>query len=50
MEKNAMGFAKDFEHIVKDAADNVKNVVDNVTKKAEKHDEDKPHDNDGAEG
>jgi hypothetical protein len=50
MEKNAAGFTKDFEHIVKDAADNVKNVVENVTKKAENHDDNEPHDNDGAQG
>lgn len=44
LEKNAAGFARDFEHVVKDAANNVKNVVENVTKQTEKHDEDAPHD------
>ena len=50
LEKNAAGFARDFERVVKDAAENVKNVVENATKKAEKHNEDEPHDNDGAQG
>lgn len=31
IERNAPAFDKDFEHLVKDAADNVKHAVENVT-------------------
>ena len=31
IDRNASGFATDFEHVVKDATDNVKQVVDKVT-------------------
>jgi hypothetical protein len=50
LEKNAVGFAKDFEHVVKDAADNVKNVVENATKKADRQDGNDSHGDDGAQG
>ena len=46
VQRNAPGFAKDFEHVVKDAADNVKTVVDNVTKKAESTHEEETHSDD----
>lgn len=50
VERNAAGFSKDFEHVVKDAADNVKNVVDNVTKKAESTHENETHGGDSDSG
>jgi len=36
--RNAAGFATDFGHIVKDATDNVRNVVENVKSSQEKTD------------
>ena len=35
IEKNAAGFSGDFDEVVRDAAQNVKNAVDSVTKDAE---------------
>ncbi|MCE5344113.1 MAG: DUF4342 domain-containing protein [Eubacteriales bacterium] len=43
---NAAGFAKDFEHVVKDAASNVKHAVENVTNKKETTDEPSQPDHD----
>ncbi len=40
IQRNAEGFAKDFEHVVKDAADNVKNVVEHVKDSVEPNDND----------
>jgi hypothetical protein len=44
IDKNAEGFARDFEHMVKDAASSMKNAVENVTKKAESGDTEEHHD------
>ena len=45
IERNAPAFDKDFEHLVKDAADNVKHAVENVTANETGH----HHDGDDAQ-
>lgn len=50
VERNAPGFAKDFEHVVKDAANNVKNVVDTVSQKAENAHKEETHHDDTDDG
>jgi len=40
IDRNAVGFDKDFEHVVKDAANNVKQVVEDVTGGAHNSDND----------
>ena len=43
IDRNASAFDKDFEHVVKDAAENVKHVVENVTGN-QNHTDDQNHD------
>ena len=43
IDRNASAFDKDFEHVVKDAAENVKHVVENVTGN-QNHTDDQHHD------
>ena len=49
IERNAAAFDKDFEHVVKDAAENVKHAVENVTGN-QNHDDDQNHSDDANTG
>lgn len=49
IERNAAAFDKDFEHVVKDAAENVKHAVENVTGN-QTHGDDQNHSDDASTG